>query len=340
MEPRRWRPRFYNPFTERRCRTEYLPLYRGFFRTMPLHRWRINDIQKMLGYAALNPSLFGFPDQPTCIVNTAYFLPSLRSRLRGVRAFGTERGCRSIVVPHSCNGEPFDALDARLIEPLFRWNPGVEYLYLSRHCEPMSKHLLGFLSRCHHLREVTLEGWNDAVAVHRVMMACKNADVLETYSLDDPPRDWRNELSVQALSTLIEMHPKLRAVKSHRLYLADWYEATRFSRCKHNVALVPFSCDFVIVYYCLFLGLVCMPAYGAYSLVYRLGEGRLSDAYTWFWSVAAFVFTLAAVVAFDSVGRSYRGSGWVHMQKYFIFAKRRVDMWTNVHHTALAAGKS
>ncbi|GET89984.1 hypothetical protein, conserved [Leishmania tarentolae] len=340
MEPRRWRPLFYNPFTERRRRMTYIPLYRGFFRTMPLHRWCINDIEKMLGYSAVNPSLFGFPDQSTCVVNTAYFLPSLRSRLRGVWAFGTERGCKSIIVPHSCNGEAFDALDARLIEPLFRWNPGVEYVYLSRHCEPMAKQLLSSLSRCHNLREVTLEGWNDAVAVHRVMMACKHADVLDTYSLDDPPRNWRNELSVQALASLIEMHPKLRVVKSHRLYLGDWYEATRFSRCKHNVALVPFSCDFVIMFYAMFLCVVCIPAYGAYRLVWRLSEGLLSDAYRWFSSVMAFVLTLSAAVAFDWVGRSYRGGGWVHMQKYLIFAKRRVDIWMNVHQTALIAKKS
>ncbi|KPA85481.1 putative mitochondrial hypothetical protein [Leptomonas pyrrhocoris] len=335
MEPRRWRPKFYNPFTERKKRLGYLPLYRGFFRTMPLHRWSMNDIQKVLGYAALNPSLFGFPDQPTCIVNTAYFLPSLRSRLRGVWAFGTERGCKNIIVPHSCSNENFDVLDARLIEPLFRWNPGVQYVYLSRHCQPMAQQLLSSLSKCPHLREVTLEGWNDAVAVHRVMAACKQADVLETYSLDDPPRDWRNELSVQALTTLIEMHPKLRAVKSHRLYLTDWYEATRFSRCKHNVALVPFSCDFVILFYGMFLLLVCVPAYGAYRLVYALARDRLSVAYAWFWSVMAFIATFAAIVVFDTIGWSYRGRGWVYMQKYFILAKRRVDIWMNVHQSAL-----
>ncbi|KAK7201008.1 hypothetical protein NESM_000160200 [Novymonas esmeraldas] len=339
MEPRRWRPKFYNPFTERRRRVDYLPLYRGFFRTMPLHRWRMNDIQKTLGYAALNPSLFGFPDQPTCIVNTAYFLPSLRSRLRGVWAFGTERGCKSIIVPHSCSGEPFDAVDARLIEPLFRWNPGVEYLYLSRHCEPMTPQLVSSLSRCHQLREITLEGWSDAVAVHRILMACKSADVLETFSLDDAPREWRKELPVQALSTLVEMHPKLRAVKSHRLYLSDWYEATRYSRCKHNVALVTFSCDFVLVFYALFLCAVCVPAYAAYRLTWYLCHDQLSDAYTWFWSVVAFGVTFGAIVAADSVLRPYRGSAWVNMQKYVIFAKRRVDMWMNVHQTALEVGR-
>lgn len=335
MEPRRWRPKFYNPFTERKKRLEYVPMYRGFFRTMPLHRWSMNDIQKMLGYAALNPSLFGFPDQPTCVVNTAYFLPSLRSRLRGVWAFGTERGCKNIIVPHSCSNENFDVLDARLIEPLFRWNPGVQYVYLSRHCQPMTPQLITALSKCAHLREVTLEGWNDAVAVHRIMMACKHADVLETYSLDDPPREWRNELSVQALTTLIEMHPKLRAVKSHRLYLTDWYEATRFSRCKHNVALIPFSCDFVILFYGMFVMLVCIPAYGAYKLVYALAKDRLTVAYTWFWSVMAFIATFAAIIVFDTIGWSYRGRGWVYMQKYFILAKRRVDIWMNVHQTAI-----
>lgn len=335
MEPRRWRPRFFNPFTERRRRHDYAPLYRGFFRTMPLHRWTEPDIQKVLGYTALNPSLFGFPDQPTCVVNTAYFLPSLRSRPRGVWAFGVERGCKTIIVPQSYNNEPFDAMDARMIEPLFRWNPGVEVLYLSRHCEAMAPQLTASLSRCHQLREVTLEGWNDAVAIHRVMMACKHADVLDTYSLDDPPRQWHNELSVQALTTLIEMHPKLRLVKSHRLYLADWYEATRFSRCKHNIALVPFSCDFVLLFYGIFVLLLMPPAYVVYRSVKYCIEDHLSAPYTLFWSILSSVGFVVGVLVWDAVGWKYRGRAWVSMQKYAIFAKRRVDIWMNVHHTSL-----
>ncbi|EPY34577.1 hypothetical protein STCU_01516 [Strigomonas culicis] len=297
----------------------------------------MTDMEKMLGYVALNPSLFGFADQPTCVVNTAYFLPSLRSRPRGVWAFGTERGCKSIIVPSSLNQENFDKLDAQLIEPLFRWNPGVEYVYLSQYCQPMAAQLAPALARCHRLREVTLEGWNDAAAIHRLVMACKHAEVLDTYSPDDPPREWKSELSVQALATLIEMHPRLRAVKSHRLYLGDWYEATQFSRCKHNIALVPFSCDWILLHHLLFLMVLCVPSYAVYRLIKKLCVVySVQEAYVWFWSVMAFLFTFASLVVFDTIGWKYQGRGWVHMQKYFILLKRRVDIAMNVHQTSLA----
>lgn len=339
MEPRRWRPQFFNPFTEKRKNAAYIPLYRGFFRVLPLHRWGIQDISRVLGYAAVNPSLFGFPDKPTCIVNTAYFLPSYRSLLRGVWAFGSERGCKTIIIPLSCNREDFDEVDAKLIEPLFRWNPGVEYVYLSQHCQRMAPALAAMLGKCHALREITLEGWNDPVAIHRVAMACKKVEVIDTYTLDDPPREWGTELAVQALCTLIEMHPKLRCVKSHRLYLADWYNATRFSRCKHNIALVPFSCDFVLLFYMLFLMVLWVPAYAVYRTVAYLTRDTLSEGYVWFWSVMAFLATFGALVAGDMLLWSSRGRGWVYMQKYFILAKRRIDIMMNVHHTAITTVK-
>ncbi|RNF25555.1 uncharacterized protein Tco025E_02164 [Trypanosoma conorhini] len=323
MEPRRWRPKFFNPFTERQLLTTHLPVYRGFFRVMPLHRWSLTDIQAVLGYAAVHPSLFGLPEQPTCIVNTAYFLPSHRSRSRGVWVFGPERGCRSIVVPASCNAEPFDALDAKLIEPLFRWNPGVEYVYLSRFCQPMALYLVPYLQRCTQLRTITLEGWDDATAIHRVLMACKNVDVLDAFSLDDPPRDWKNELSVQALNTLIEMHPKLICVKATRLYLADWHDATQFSRCKHNIALVPFSCDYMILHYGLFLLLLCIPSYAALKGMWWLLAGTLTPAYQSFWSVITALVVFVALVGVDMAGRQTYGRCWVHMHKYVILGRRR-----------------
>ncbi|CCW68739.1 unnamed protein product [Phytomonas sp. Hart1] len=335
MEPRRWRPKFYNPFTESVRRTKYKPLYCGFFRSLPLHVWGLTDICKILGYAAHRPSLFGFPDEPTCIVNTAYLIPSYRSLSRGVLAFGFERGCKNIIIPGSCSGGPFDALDVKLIEPLFRWNPGVKYLYLSQHCQPMAMHLVPHLAKCHQIQKITLEGWNDAVAIHRVVMACKRVDELETFSLDDLPRNWQNELSVQALVTLIEMHPKLRAVRSHRLFLGDWNVATQFSRCKHNVALVVFSCDYILLYYFFFLALLCVPGYAIYQIVYWCCKNRLSANYTQFWSVLAFLFTMILLVTTDALMRRSWGWGWVHLQKYVILARRRLEILRSSRQTAL-----
>ncbi|EPY31577.1 hypothetical protein AGDE_08982 [Angomonas deanei] len=305
---------------------------------MPLHRWSVTDIEKVLGYTALNPSLFGFPEKPTCVVNTAYFLPSLRSKPKGVWAFGTERGCKSIIIPGSLNQEPFDKLDASLLDPLFRWNPGVEYVYLSQYCQPMTPQLIPMLSKCHRIQHLTLEGWNDAVAIHRVVMACKNVDVIETFSLDDLPRDWKNEVSVQALATLIEMHPKMRAVMSHRLFLGDWHDATQFSRCKHNVALIPFSCDWSLLFYMLFVLALAIPCYAIYRLTEYVCKTylKLTDAYIWFWSVFVSLGSLAGFIALDAVAQKRYGRGWINMQKYVILGKRRIDIMMNVHQTSLA----
>lgn len=327
MEPRRFRQAFFNPFTERKVVRDYFPLFRGFFRAMPLHRWSAFDIQRILAFTAANPTLFGFPQQPTCVVNTMYFLPSFRNRVQGVFVFGYERGCKSIIIPSSCSGEPFDTLDANLIEPLFRFNPGVEYVYLSLSCQEMAPHLASILARSHRLKELTLEGWDDAVAIHRIVMACKNVEVVDTYSLDDPPRFWKNEISVQALSTMIEMHPKLRAVKSHRLYLADWLSATQFSRCRHNVALVTFVCDYVGLLYLIVLLLIMFPAYAVFRLVTRSLKDLCTEPYRFFWGVIGCVFTIAGALSVDFFYGPRFGRSWVHLSKYGILLKLRLDLW-------------
>lgn len=327
MEPRRWRPKFYNPFTERKQHAGYPPLYGGFFRIMPLHRWSNSDTQKVLGYAAVNPSLFGFPDQPTCIVNPASFLPSMRGRLRGVMAFGADRGCKNIVIPGGCHQADYVDVDAKLLEPLFRFNPGVEYVYLAKECEPLTPQLVSLLSRCNQLHTITLEGWNDAVAIHRIVMACKQVDVVDTFSLDDPPREWKNEVSVQALCTLTEMHPKLRVVKSDRSYLTDWSGATQFSRCKHNVALLVYTCNYVALFSLLFWGLLAIPAFLTYLVMRKLTKGHFSPDYEFFWSVMAALGMFTTLMVVDWLGWKTRGRGWVHLQKYFILAKRRADLF-------------
>lgn len=323
MEPRRNRPQFFNPFTERK--KDFYPLLRGFFRAMPLHCWSSNHIARVLSVAASNPAIFGFPQQPTCIVNTAHCLPSIRSKARGVAAFGVERGCKSIIVPSSCSGDPLDEVDAQMIVPLFRWNPGVQYLYLSRSCQAMTPRLVPYLARCHKLQEVTLEGWNDAVAIHSIAMACKSLEVIDTYSLDDEPRRWKSELPIQALSTLTEMHPKLRAVKSHRLYLADWLEATQYSRCRHTVALIPFSCDYVLLLYACWMALVCIPAYCMYRWTRSHCRKVCSDGYAFFWGVMAFTFTMTSFMAADAVLAPRYGRAWTHLVMYPLLVKHSMS---------------
>lgn len=334
MEPRLSRPLFWNPFTEgKRKGFGHSPsILRGFFRAMPMHYWSAHHIQIILGYAAAHPTLFGFPPQPTCIVNTAYLLPSMRSRTQGVWAFGVERGCKSIIIPASCSDEPFDAVDAKLVEPLLRWNPGVEYLYLSRSCQALGPALIPLLVRCPHLKEVTLEGWDNAVAIHKVMMACRRAEVLDTFSLDDRPREWKNELSVQALCTLTEMHPRLRAVKSHRLYLEDWLGATRYSRCRHNVAQIVFVCDWVILLYSFFAILVAIPAFATYRLLRRfLSLTSLTENYVFFWStIAGFAVWMSGLLVDYIVCGKY-GRAWVNLTKLSILARYRLEVLIRRH---------
>jgi hypothetical protein len=129
-----------------------------------------------------------------------------------------------------------DETDAKMIEPLFKWNPGIESIYLSYHCQSIAAQLSPLLSSCRHIKSMTLEGWDDAVAIHRVMMACRNVEVLDIRGPVDFYPDWRNERSVQALCTLIEMHPKIQCVHAGTFVLEEWMHATRLSRCAHNVA--------------------------------------------------------------------------------------------------------
>ncbi|RNF11631.1 hypothetical protein TraAM80_00826 [Trypanosoma rangeli] len=214
-------------------------------------------------------------------------------------------------------------LDAKLIGPPFRWNPGVEYIYLSRFCQPMALYLVPYLQRCTQLPTLTLEGWNDATAIHRVLMACRSLDVLDGFSLNDTPRNWKNELSVQALNTLIEMHPKLICVKATRLYLGDWHEATQFSWCRHNIALVLFSCDYVILHCGLFLLLLCIPNYTVLKGRQWLLAETLTSAYQSFWSVIAAVVVFVALVGVDMAGWRTYDRFWLYIQKHVILSRRR-----------------
>nr|CCC95410.1 hypothetical protein, unlikely [Trypanosoma congolense IL3000] len=131
------------------------------------------------------------------------------------------------------------------------------------------------------------------------------------------------------------MHPKLLCVKATRNYLCDWYEATQFSRCKHNIALVPFSCDFVLLHYGMFLLLASLVAYALFSGTWWLLQDMCSRAYLAFWSTIVAVTAFTAMVALDAAGGRTRGQAWVHMQKYLIISRRRWDMMRGRHHKSI-----
>src|SRR5690349_11440359 len=99
MEDRRWRPKFWNPFT-RKGATPPKPFV-GWFRAAPLHRFSFAAIAPIMQLVSLRPHLFGLPQQTTCVVNTWNMLHSARSRDGGITVFGPERGCRTVVIPAS-----------------------------------------------------------------------------------------------------------------------------------------------------------------------------------------------------------------------------------------------
>lgn len=327
MEPRALRKtKFFNPFNEAKKHVPHSAMYKGFFRAMPLHRWKLEHVEKVMEYAASHPSMFGLPHAPTCIVNTAHFLPSSRSVNAGMWVFGQERGCKSLVIPRSCNAEPFDKVDAKLVENLFRLNPGLESVYFSQSCQPMVPQLVPLLGKLRNLKHVTLEGWSDPVAIHKVLMVCKQVEVMDAYSFDQVYPSWADELSVQAINTVVEMHPKLRSVEGSRNFLEAWYTATKFSRCKHNVALVPATCS-VSVFYAGFL-VFCMLVVAIF--VYRVAAwlfgmvppiGRTAGVTLGFFTgLTAFII----LIADDHINRHHRGRHWMHGVKVLILIQRRL----------------
>lgn len=319
---------FYNPFHELVKKTPHRPWFKGFFRAMPLHRWSLQHAEQVLEYAARHPSYFGLPNLSTCIVNTAHLLPSTRSRSSGVWVFGTERGCKSLVIPRSFSAENFDVLDAKLVESIFKWNPGMEYIYLSKSCQGMFPQLTPHLTRMRNLSRVTLEGWDDPVAIHKVGMACKHLEVLDLYTFDQAVPNWRSEVAVQAITTLIEMHQKLRCVEASRNLLEAWCFTTNLSRCKHNVALVPATCTFSLCY-----GIAHAVALLVVSwVVYRACVRALScipDLHNDIVVLSSFVvafFVFVGLLVDDHLNRHRRGRGWTVPAKLFLLLRRRVAL--------------
>ena len=320
MQERRWRPKFWNPFAENK--SSFRAFFRGFFREMPLHMWSTAHVTKILEYAAARPKYFGFPDGQLCIVNPILLTKNLRSRQQGVTVFGSERGCKSIVVPLSCTGAPFDEYDCRLIEPLFKKNPSVEYIFLSSDCMPMVNQLVPVLSQLRHVKTLALPGWSDAIAIHKIVMACKHCEIVDAMSLESKEINWVNEASVQALCALIEMHPKLRAVLATRFYLAHWYAATLHSRCRFNVALMMDTCESGGLQWFFWYAVVFM------LLIYGTAALRKMmpfEEYTCY-VVQSLLLALLVVIgiARDHLRRRTVGRLWLHATKYVVLGLRRV----------------
>jgi hypothetical protein len=249
-------------------------------------------------------------------VNPLLLTRNVRSKNLGVSVYGVDRGCKTLVVPPSSSGSPYDELDAQLIGPLFKRNPSLEYLFLSRDCIPIVTQLAPYLSQLRSLKSLAIPGWDNAAAIHKVVMACKNCEVVDTTSLDmSRSQDWNNEASVQALSTLIEMHPKLRCVLGSRAYLTQWYRATLFSRCRFNVALMFDTCEWSLLFSALW-GVVCIyvvsqAIYRSLALLKLIEDGTKNQK-------IAFLAVFPVVVGFDHFKRKQYGRLWTHCTKVVV----------------------
>ena len=318
--------------------------FTGFFRAAPLHRWSLSHITLILDFAARRPGFFGFPTEHVsriaatpaaesvpqssslkgpraAIVNTTHLLPSARARQSGITVFGPDRGCRSIIIPASCSGHPFDHIDVKMLEPLFCRNPSVEYLYLSRHCEPIAAQLAPILKKYgRHVTRVCLPDWEDPAAITTIVMATQNCRQLDVMCPDEAYKYWNNEAAVEAMCELLEMHSKLQEIYGTTTFLAAIEDATKFSRCKHQVALRTYSCPWSFLFKCVW-------GCGVFYCCYKIGRGLwelhkqyVSATVRWPRDLMLLVIgflTPAALIFADHAQFRCRGRQWVAVVKPF-----------------------
>jgi hypothetical protein len=331
MEERRWRPKFYNPFT-RKGENPPKP-FEGWFRIVPLHRMRLASIAPVLQLVSLRPHLFGLPKQTTCIVNTWNMLHSARSREGGITVFGPERGCRTVVIPPSCSGQAFDEVDAKLMEPLFRWNPSIDTLYLSKDCEPIAASIGQLLAaRQRLLKRLILVDWESAVNINRVVMAAKSAEEIDITSPDESFKSWNNEVSIEAMCEMIEMHPKIKMICGNTDSLGAVYTAVRWSRCRHNIALIPTWCAYAHLFFWLWaIAVFCVSllvAGVAYRVIrdYLKPQSVVARDVTW---LIVLIGTFATVVGADHFRHQRAGRAWTFYVRWLVLARYRMDKFLN-----------
>jgi hypothetical protein len=305
------------------------PYFNGLFRAAPLHKWSVRAVTSMLSLMATRPSLYGFEDQALCCINPVSLSRSARSRSQGITCFGVERGCKTLVIPASISRDPYDALDMKLIEPLIRWNPSLEVVYLDRDCQAISEELGKSLAKCKSLKKVILPDWSDPVAIKNVVLPCKSVTTIDVAHPDVTRKDWGKPEAVQAFCELIEMHPNVQSFRGHINYLREVYVAFQFSRCKHNVALLQSGCVysglfhmawfFGLVFFCHAVGLVL------FEVMKKIWPERKGwRDFVWlvcFFGGTAF-FSLTDLLRYPIVGRQ-----WTYYAKYAVFLRRRLDPW-------------
>ena len=326
MQERWLRPKFFNPFTEKPRNFDCRPMFDGFFRSAPLHLWSLNRVGKLLAFVAKRPSLFGFDNVPTCVVDPSSLLHSARSKSLGVASFGKDRGCKTLVIPASMTSDPYDVLDAKLIEPLIRWNPSLETVFLHKDCQPMAGELGRWLGKSRTIKKMILPDWDDPLAIAKVVMPCKHVEVIEVAKPDEAFKDWKNEAAVGTWCELIEMHPKLGSIRGGRDYISHVYQAIQFSRCKHNIALLDFGCNWSVWWWIGWLAGVVGFWWVAGLMEHRLAKSFLREKRQQDLSWLLFVFTgIVCTVLLDFFRHPYMGRSWVYYVRYGVMLRSRLD---------------
>ena len=327
------------------------PMLMGFFRIAPFHAFPHGQTVAVLDMVARHPNWFGFPNEPrTCVVNTAHFSEVAHRHQSGLFVLGLDRGCKTLIIPGSTDcAHEFSPRNAKQVEVILRRNPGIESLYLSRECQGMFRELVPQIQALAHLENLTMEGWDDPVAIHKVLMAAKRVQRPDFFSLDgdgkatqsllttslSPNREsWRTPVGVQALCTLIEMHPRLKGIYGTRGFVTDWYAATQTSRCLHNVSLIPFGCNYVLFWYGIWAFCVLSACWFVakwthdYILV-RLVNSEHARMTVWF--VVLFLSSGGVLMA-DAIFAPRRGWMWTRMVKNVLLGIQRLERKSKVTH--------
>jgi len=342
------RPKFRNPFTRKDAGHQQSPLFEGWLRAAPFHRWNLTQISQVLDLVSKEPGLFGFPARPTCVVNVTHMLPSARSRQSGITVFGTERGCKTIVVPPSCSQHPFDSVDAKLMEPLFKWNPSVELLYLSKSCESIAGEIGPWLKPCRQIKRAVLVDWEDPRAINKIVMNCKNLEVLDTVSPDEQQKTWNNAVAIESLTELIEMHQHLKAIEATTEFLGAFNHAIEFSRCKHNVALIGKWCRYARMYrgfWVIGIFTSCL-AMGVGASVALLRFEIRPERMDWlrdFGPPVAGIVAAITIVTLDHFKFKHTGRRWTYYVRYLVLIRKRFGTPTvtyNAQPHAVASAKA
>lgn len=338
MEDRRWRSqRFYNPFVRKPSSASSVrPMFMGFLRAVVIHRWSMAHNLALFEFIARRPLAFGLPDAPTCVVNTTALLPSARARNVGISVMGPERGCKTLVVPHSCSGHAYDATDAKMIEPLFRWNPSITTVFLSKDCEPIAAELGSYIAKYNQrqLKTLILPEWESASAINKIAMAPKTLEMVDLFCPQTTRKDWGNEVAVEAWCELFEMHPTLKGIQGTTDVLHTVSECTRFCRCKHNVALVPTACLWTRFYAHVWFLLICMCSYVIaavlFELLSRQKDGMVPQVVIDFVFPVSLALIVIALVTADFLKLYGGGRSWTRIGKVWFLARRRLDPFTRM----------